>query len=172
MRVCLQVRAALASGNVMRFFRLYLAAPLLSRRLMDAAVGNLRFKLLCALVRSHRPTAVSLTFLTSSLGFTTPEQQEGGGDGSTAAALQQQRVAQGAPTVDASGQLLPGCSVPRCVGDHEPCVEGQQGVEACLEWCKRHGAVFDQEQGEEGSIDAVKLPKLIWGLGTCYCQLG
>lgn len=133
---CVQVRQALACGNVMRFFRLYPTAPWLSRRLMDAGVKQLRYKLLCAMVRSHRPTAIGLPFLTRSLGFVEPEEQQ-----------QQQQL--GGVTVDSSGRLLPGCSVERCVGDTEPCVDEQQGMAACLEWCKRHGAVFDQERGEQ-----------------------
>lgn len=142
----LQVRQALASGNVLRFFRLYTSAPLLSRRLMDAAVKQLRYKVLCALVRTHKPTAIQLSFLTRSLGFVPPEQQQQQ-EGSTGAAadLQQQL---GALTVDGGGSLLPGCSEQRCIGEYAPCADEQQGMAACLEWCKKHGAVFDQKRGE------------------------
>lgn len=139
----LQVRQALASGNVLRFFRLYTSAPLLSRRLMDAAVKQLRYKVLFALVRTHKPTVIQLDFLTRSLGFVPPEQQEG--SAGAAADLQQQL---GALTVDGGGSLLPGCSEQRCIGEYAPCPDEQEGMAACLEWCKKHGAVFDQERGE------------------------
>jgi hypothetical protein len=139
-----QVRQALANGNVLRFFRLYSSAPLLSRRLMDAAVKQLRYKSLCALVRSHKPTAIALPFLARSLGFTSQEEPAAAG---SAAGLE---VALGALTVDSSGSLLRGCSEQRCVGDYAPCADEAQALVACLEWCQQHGAVFDQTKGEGG----------------------
>jgi hypothetical protein len=142
-RSCVQVRQALANGNVLRFFRLYSSAPLLSRRLMDAAVKQLRYKALCALVRSHKPTAIALPFLARSLGFTS--QEEPAAAAVSAAGLE---VALGALTVDSSGSLLRGCSEQRCVGDYAPCADEAQALVACLEWCQQHGAVFDQTKGE------------------------
>lgn len=55
----------------------------------------------------------------------------------------------GALTVDDAGSLLPGCSEQRCLGDHMPSLAEPEALAACLEWCKRHGAVLDQETGEE-----------------------
>lgn len=154
----MQVRQALANGNVLRFFALYASAPRLSRRLMDAAVNNLRFKALSALVRTHKPTVILLPFLARALGFLAqpPAQASaaagGGGEGGeddmdVDEAQQQQQVdAQlGALTVDGAGSLLPGCSEQRCLGNHMPSPAEPEALAACLEWCKLHGAAFDQE---------------------------
>jgi hypothetical protein len=145
--VCLQVRQALANGNVLRFFRLYSSAPLLSRRLMDAAVKQLRFKALSALVRTHKPTAILLPFLTRSLGFAAQPQEPAAPPAAAGADATDIEAQLGALTVDSAGSLLPGCSEQRCVGDHMPSADEAEALVACLEWCKRHGAVFDQEAG-------------------------
>jgi hypothetical protein len=170
------VRQALACGNVRAFFRLYLTAPRLGRRLMDAAVKQLRFVALSKLVRAHKPTLLPLPFLASVLGFVAAAPDAAApaaapaaaaaagavvdgdtdmsrdGDGTAAAAASAAPVpalqAQlGALTVDDSGALLPGCSEERCAGDFTPSFDVSQGLAACLEWCKQHGAMFDQETG-------------------------
>lgn len=152
------MRQALANGNVLRFFALYACAPRLSRRLMDAAVNNLRFKALSALVRTHKPTVILLPFLARALGFLAlpaqgPAAAAGGGDGDEDAMdvdeAQQVEPQLGALTVDDAGSLLPGCSEQRCLGYHMPSLAEPEALAACLEWCKRHGAVLDQETGEE-----------------------
>lgn len=113
---------------------------------MDAAVKQLRFKALSALVRTHKPTAILLPFLTRSLGFAAQPQQP---DAAAAAAEAMDiEVQLGALTVDSAGSLLPGCSEQRCVGDYMPNADEAEALDACLEWCKRHGAAFDQETGE------------------------
>jgi hypothetical protein len=157
----MQVRQALACGNVLRFFALYASAPRLSRRLMDAGVANLRFKALRALVRTHKPTALPLTFLATSLGFLAQDQAAAaaaGGGGCTAAAAgggggghQAEGSIDGqlgALMLDGAGALLPGCSEARCLGECAPCGDQQQGLAACLEWCIKHGAVFEAQSGE------------------------
>eukprot|EP00879_Flechtneria_rotunda_P000971 GHRR01001104.1.p1 GENE.GHRR01001104.1~~GHRR01001104.1.p1 ORF type:complete len:841 (+),score=348.67 GHRR01001104.1:396-2918(+) len=130
----LQVRQALASANVSRFFRLYASAPRLGRRLMDEAVRPLRWKALNTLVRAHKPGLLPLTFLAPVLGFV---QQDNMG------------LAAGAPaagvTVNDAGQLLPGCAEVSCAGDNGPAAYQQEGLQACLAWCKQHGAMFDDE---------------------------
>lgn len=143
------MRQALACGNVLRFFKLYSAAPLLSRRLMDAGVKQLRYKALCALVRTHKPTALPLPFISTALGFTsTTSTAGGGGSGGSVSGVGGVDAAGAGVTVDSAGVLLPGCSEQRCVGEYAPAGDVQEGLAACLQWCKRHGAVFDQETGE------------------------
>jgi hypothetical protein len=152
----LQVRQALACGNVLRFFSLYATAPRLSRRLMDAGISNLRFKALRALVRTHKPTALPLTFLATSLGFLAQDQAAAAaaaaGGGASGGCYPEGSIdlQLGALTLDGSGALLPGCSEGRCLGECAPCSDTQQGLTACLEWCVKHGAVFDTQSGEGG----------------------
>eukprot|EP00878_Enallax_costatus_P001952 GHUV01002116.1.p1 GENE.GHUV01002116.1~~GHUV01002116.1.p1 ORF type:complete len:870 (+),score=280.77 GHUV01002116.1:553-3162(+) len=154
----MQVRGALASSNVSRFFQLYLRAPRLGRCLMDLAVKQLRWKALNTLVRAHKPGTIALPFLASTLGFSVPESQTGAiaGDSQSPSAAQQQgpkrasptqqlRVQLAALTIDEQGKLLPGCSEGSCTGENGPAVDSEQGLLACLEWCKKHGAVFDSE---------------------------
>jgi hypothetical protein len=149
----LQVRQALASSNVSRFFKLYACAPRLSRCLMDVAVKQLRWRALNTLVRAHKPGTVPLPFLAKALGFVLPpleeEQQQQAGDagsGSGAGVFRMTRQL-AALTVDEAGKLLPGCSERSCSGENAPSEQLGEAMLACLEWCKRHGAVFDSEAG-------------------------
>lgn len=151
--LALQVRQALASSNVTRFFRLYACAPRLGRCLMDVAVKQLRWKGLNTLVRAHKPGTLPLPFLATTLGFLlSPEEEE-----EQQEQRQPPRASPGvfrltrqlaALTVDESGTLLPGCSERSCTGDNATAVTHEEGLQACLEWCKRHGAVFDSEAGK------------------------
>ncbi|KAF6251614.1 SAC3/GANP/Nin1/mts3/eIF-3 p25 family-domain-containing protein [Scenedesmus sp. NREL 46B-D3] len=145
----MQVRQALAGSNVSRFFKLYACAPRLSRCLMDVAVKQLRWRALNTLVRAHKPGVVPLPFLARALGFVLPpeeqpqqpqQQQDAGGSGSGVFRMTRQLAAL---TVDGAGQLLPGCSERSCTGENAPLQDLAGALVACLEWCKRHGAVFD-----------------------------
>jgi hypothetical protein len=151
----LQVRQALASSNVSRFFKLYACAPRLSRCLMDVAVKQLRWRALNTLVRAHKPGPLPLSFLVKALGFMLPpedseqQQQQAGASGSGSSSVGVFRMTRqlAALTVDEAGKLLPGCSERSCSGENAPFEELQDGLAACLEWCKQHGAVFDSEAG-------------------------
>lgn len=136
---------------------------------MDVAVKQLRWKALNALVRAHKPGTLQLPFLASTLGFLMPDTQSelestaaaDGSDpqqqqqqlspsssrGSPGARAQQLAVQLAALTIDDQGKLLPGCSDRSCSGENAPAQDRQEGLQACLEWCQRHGAVFDSEEG-------------------------
>jgi hypothetical protein len=151
------VRQALACGNVRAFFRLYLTAPRLGRRLMDAAVKQLRFVALSKLVRAHKPTLLPLPFLASVLGFVAAAPDAAAPAAAPAAAAaagavvdgdtDMSRDGDGTAAAAASAAPVPGCSEERCAGDFTPSFDVSQGLAACLEWCKQHGAMFDQETG-------------------------
>ncbi|WIA11963.1 hypothetical protein OEZ85_012045 [Tetradesmus obliquus] len=145
----MQVRQALASSNVARFFKLYACAPRLSRCLMDVAVKQLRWRALNTLVRAHKPGPLRLPFLTKALGFMLPpedeQQQQADEPGSGSGGVLPMTRQLAALTVDEAGRLLPGCSERSCSGDNAPLEELPDALAACLEWCKQHGAVFDSE---------------------------
>lgn len=147
----LQVRQALASSNVARFFKLYACAPRLSRCLMDVAVKQLRWRALNTLVRAHKPGPLPLPFLTKALGFMLPpedeQQQQVDEPGSGSGGVLPMTRQLAALTVDEAGRLLPGCSERSCSGDNAALQELPDALAACLEWCKQHGAVFDSEAG-------------------------
>lgn len=128
---------------------------------MDLAVKQLRWKALNTLVRAHKPGTIALPFLASTLGFLVPNSQA---EALTAAEVdipsptaaqqpdggsptQQLRVQLAALTIDDQGKLLPGCSERSCTGENGPAVDHEQGLLACLEWCQKHGSVFDNEAG-------------------------
>jgi hypothetical protein len=146
------VRQALASSNVSRFFKLYACAPRLSRCLMDVAVKQLRWRALNTLVRAHKPGTVPLPFLAKALGFVLPPEEEGqqqqqAGDAGSGSGVFRMTRQLAALTVDEAGKLLPGCSERSCSGENAPSEQLGEAMVLCLEWCKRHGAVFDSEAG-------------------------
>lgn len=64
----LQVRAALASGNFIKFFRLFQATPYLGAYLLDMIVPRERLAALSTICRSYKPD-ISLDFVVDSLAF-------------------------------------------------------------------------------------------------------
>ncbi|KAL1585115.1 hypothetical protein WHR41_06528 [Cladosporium halotolerans] len=64
----LQVRAALASGNFVKFFRLFQATPYLGAYLLDMIVPRERLAALSTICRSYKPD-ISLDFVVNSLAF-------------------------------------------------------------------------------------------------------
>ncbi|CAL5365737.1 unnamed protein product [Camellia sinensis] len=65
----LAVRAAVTSGNYVRFFRLYKTAPNLNTCLMDLYVEKMRYTAVRCVSRSCRPT-VPVSYIAQVLGFT------------------------------------------------------------------------------------------------------
>ncbi|XP_062086013.1 SAC3 family protein A-like isoform X4 [Humulus lupulus] len=67
-RYTLAVRAAVTSGNYVMFFRLFKTAPNLNTCLMDLYVEKMRFKAVCCISRSYRPT-LHVSYIAQVLGF-------------------------------------------------------------------------------------------------------
>lgn len=67
-RHALSVRAAVASGNYVLFFRLYKTAPNLNTYLMDLCTENMRFEAVKSMSRAYRPT-VPVQYIAQVLGF-------------------------------------------------------------------------------------------------------
>lgn len=67
----LAVRAAVASGNYVMFFRLYKTAPNLNTCLMDLYVEKMRFEAIKCMARAYRPT-VPVSYIAQMLGFRSP----------------------------------------------------------------------------------------------------
>ncbi|XP_062086000.1 SAC3 family protein A-like isoform X3 [Humulus lupulus] len=63
-----RVRAAVTSGNYVMFFRLFKTAPNLNTCLMDLYVEKMRFKAVCCISRSYRPT-LHVSYIAQVLGF-------------------------------------------------------------------------------------------------------
>ncbi|CAL0320640.1 unnamed protein product [Lupinus luteus] len=66
----LAVRAAVTSGNYVRFFKLYKAAPNLNTCLMELSVEKMRYKAVSCMCRSYRPS-VPVSYISRVLGFST-----------------------------------------------------------------------------------------------------
>ncbi|KAJ8765863.1 hypothetical protein K2173_020379 [Erythroxylum novogranatense] len=64
----LAVRAAVTSGNYIKFFRLYKTAPNLNTCLMDLCVEKIRYKAVSCMSRSYRPT-LPVSYIAQVLGF-------------------------------------------------------------------------------------------------------
>lgn len=150
---------------------------------MDVAVKQLRWKALNILVRAHKPGTIALPFLATTLGFLLSDSQveaAAAGDaeagklptsassrqspsrGSPSAAVRQLRVQLAALTVDEQGKLLSGCSEHSCSGENTPASDQQEGLQACVDWCKRHGADFDHEAGETSAGVVAGNNCLLW----------
>ncbi|CAN6844204.1 unnamed protein product [Brassica oleracea] len=67
-RHALSVRAAVASGNYVMFFRLYKTAPNMNSCLMDLYVEKMRYKAVTFISRSCRPS-IPVSYLAQVLGF-------------------------------------------------------------------------------------------------------
>jgi len=55
-RHALEVRAALAEGNFVVFFKLYMGAPKMSAYIMDFIIPSLRFRVVTVMCRAYKPT--------------------------------------------------------------------------------------------------------------------
>lgn len=143
----LAVRAALAAADYARFFRLYSAAPGLSRAVMDIVVPTLRFDALRVFTKAFLPT-LPVSFLAALLGFVAPAphsssnahaaspasagdaaQAAGAGKlvsvGDAASSIQGEGlVAAAAGDATAAEAILPGCIKARFEGEHVAKVSG------------------------------------------------
>ncbi|CAK9315155.1 unnamed protein product [Citrullus colocynthis] len=71
----LAVRAAVTSGNYVKFFRLYKAAPNLNACLMDLYAEKMRYKAVNCMSRSYRPS-LPVPYIAQVLGFSTSSGDE------------------------------------------------------------------------------------------------
>lgn len=91
------VRAAVASSDYARFFKLYACAPALGRALMDIYVPTLRYDALNAVVKAFKPS-LPVPFLAAQLGFVAAAPLSSPGQAPTSGA-------QAASSVPVSGEL-------------------------------------------------------------------
>lgn len=68
-----EVLSATFSLDSWRFFELYVAAPKLSRALMDEAVESVRFQSVRQFASSYRHGSIPLSFMVQLLGFLCPD---------------------------------------------------------------------------------------------------
>ncbi|KAF5831238.1 SAC3/GANP/Nin1/mts3/eIF-3 p25 family-domain-containing protein [Dunaliella salina] len=127
-------RAAAASCNFSAFFRLYVTAPALGRALLDVIAPKLRWAALNMLVKAYK-TNLPVSFVAGVMGFCPQE------DGSKSSAEQQRE------------EPLPGCRHTVYVGRAAPAANVEEGVAACVQWLKAHGAVVEEPEGAEPQLD-------------------
>jgi hypothetical protein len=143
-----QVREAVLSHNYAAFFRLYATAPHCGRAILDHLASSMRWAALNAFVRACDPP-VPVPPLAAMLGFV-PQPSSQDGPASEQPGPLPQVAAGGA---GGSGPL-PGCRFSRLEGEAAPAATAEQGVAACADWLREHGA----ETCEKGEAPRHAIP--------------
>eukprot|EP01025_Chloroclados_australasicus_P031851 TRINITY_DN3225_c0_g3_i1.p1 TRINITY_DN3225_c0_g3~~TRINITY_DN3225_c0_g3_i1.p1 ORF type:complete len:863 (-),score=108.51 TRINITY_DN3225_c0_g3_i1:1221-3809(-) len=135
-----EVRKAYAAKDYVRFFKLYRQCPGgLGCHLMDVKVEQMRFDACDLLVKSHKPSAISVLWMSQQLGFVEDDVQPMEEDDSD----ENRQVLQ-------SSDPLPGCSeaVSKKLG-----MPKEEGVLQCMEWLQLCGATLTTDSTGNIVID-------------------